>query len=76
MGIGMRELVIVLMVVGCFFLVIWPYSRIFGKAGFSGAFSILMVVPLVNLIALWVFAYSDWPALRKGAGPGGAGAAQ
>jgi ABC-type sugar transport system permease subunit len=75
MGIGMRELVVILMVVGGLFLVIWPYSRIFGKAGYSGAFSILMVIPVVNLIALWVFAYSDWPALGKGAGTGGAGAA-
>ena len=70
MGIGMRELVVIVMVVGGLFLVIWPYSRIFGKAGFSGAFSILMVVPLVNIVALWVFAYSDWPALRRNGGTG------
>jgi len=70
MGLGMRELVVILLVVGCLFLVIWPYSRIFAKAGYSGAFSILMVVPIANLIALWVFAYSDWPALRKGTGTG------
>jgi CDP-diglyceride synthetase len=68
MGLGMRELVVIVLVVGCLFLVIWPYSRIFGKAGFSPFFSVLMVVPVVNLIALWVFALSDWPALRNGPG--------
>ena len=65
MGIGMRELVVIVLVVACLFLVIWPYSRIFEKAGFSRGFSLLMVVPIANLITLWVFAFSDWPALKK-----------
>ena len=64
MGIGMREIVIVIIVVLVF---IWPYGRILSRAGYSPWLAILIVVPLVNLIALWVFAYADWPALRRNA---------
>ena len=70
MGIGMRELVILVMVVAGLFLVIWPYMRIFEKAGFSRGFALLMIVPIANLIALWVFAFADWPALRRNGGIG------
>lgn len=37
------------------------------KAGFHPAWSLLGLVPLVNIVVLWVFALSDWPALRRDA---------
>lgn len=37
-----------------------PYWRIFSKAGFSGWLSILMIVPLVNLVVLYYVAFTDW----------------
>lgn len=45
-------------------LVIFPHWKIFSRAGYSGALSLLLFVPLVNLIVLLWFAFSDWPALR------------
>lgn len=45
-------------------LVIFPHWRMFQRAGYSGALSLLMLVPLVNLIVLLWFAFADWPALR------------
>jgi len=42
-----------------------PIWRIVSKAGYSGAWSLLTWVPLVNLICLWVFAFSDWPVARR-----------
>jgi uncharacterized membrane protein YhaH (DUF805 family) len=42
-------------------LVIVPLWRICTRAGFSGWWSLLVVVPLLNLIMLWVFAYAKWP---------------
>ena len=49
------------------FLVItlFPFWRILNKAGYSGAWSILTLVPVVNLIVLWVFALVEWPVERK-----------
>lgn len=39
---------------------ILPYWQIFKKAGFAPALSLLIVVPGVNLIVLYVIAFSDW----------------
>jgi hypothetical protein len=42
------------------FIAIIPYWFIFKKAGFSPWFGLLMVVPLINLIILYVLAFSQW----------------
>jgi hypothetical protein len=39
---------------------ILPYWQIFKKAGFAPALSLLTVIPGVNLIVLYVVAFSDW----------------
>ncbi|MGB6191772.1 MAG: hypothetical protein WBF42_04840 [Terracidiphilus sp.] len=41
-------------------VIIVPYWRIFSKAGFSGWLSLLMLVPPINLIVLYVVAFSEW----------------
>lgn len=46
-------------------ILIIPFWRLFSKAGYSGWWSLLMLIPLVNLIALYVLAFSNWPVLRK-----------
>ena len=45
-----------------------PYWKIFSKAGFAGALSLLMIVPLVNLIVLYVVAFSEWK-MKPGRAP-------
>ena len=45
-------------------VVVLPFWKIFAKAGFSGWLGLLMIVPMVNLIALYVLAFSDWPGSR------------
>jgi hypothetical protein len=37
-----------------------PFWIIFKKAGFQPILSVLMLVPLVNLITLYVVAFSQW----------------
>lgn len=44
-----------------------PTWRIVERAGYHGAWALLVLVPLVNIIALWVFAFSQWPRGRGGA---------
>jgi hypothetical protein len=46
-------------------LIIIPFWQIFSKAGYSGWLSLLMLVPFVNLVALYGLAFSDWPAGRR-----------
>jgi energy-coupling factor transporter transmembrane protein EcfT len=49
--------VIVLLFVG--------WVKILRKAGYSAWWSLLMLVPLVNIVMFLVFAFGDWPALRN-----------
>ena len=46
-------------------LLIIPFWQLFSKAGYSGWWSLLMIVPVVNVIALYVLAFSNWPSLAK-----------
>jgi hypothetical protein len=43
-------------------LLLPPFWVIFKKAGFQAILSVLMVVPLVNLILLYFVAFSEWKA--------------
>lgn len=45
--------------------VAFVYCKIFAKAGFHWALGLLMFVPIVNLIAILVLAFSEWPIERK-----------
>lgn len=49
-----------------FVFMIFCYWKIFSKAGYSGALSLLMIVPLVNLILFIWFAFAQWPVLKGG----------
>jgi hypothetical protein len=53
---------LVLLVVGGFWAVVLviPFWQIFKKAGMAPLLSLLMVFPLVNLIMLYVLAFSPW----------------
>jgi hypothetical protein len=66
MGIGVAGLLIgVVIWIVLFLLPAWMIVR---KAGYSGAWSLLLLIPLVNIIALFVFAFSTWPVQRAAAG--------
>jgi uncharacterized membrane protein YhaH (DUF805 family) len=42
-----------------------PVARVLRRAGFSGYWCVLSVIPLVGLIGLWVFAFIPWPAINE-----------
>lgn len=46
-------------------VIIVPFWFIFSKAGYSKWLSLLMVVPLVNLVLLYFLAFSQWPSQRS-----------
>ena len=52
-------------------LVLWvlltvvPFWKICSKAGFPGALSLLMLVPVANVILPFYIAFAEWPALRQ-----------
>lgn len=50
----------VLMVV----MVILPMWKVTTKTGFPGALSLLILIPVANIVFLYVLAFAEWPALR------------
>jgi ABC-type glycerol-3-phosphate transport system permease component len=42
-----------------------PIVRIVQRAGFSGWWTLIILVPVANMVALWYFAFTQWPAQRK-----------
>ncbi|MBI3437714.1 MAG: hypothetical protein HY054_03505, partial [Proteobacteria bacterium] len=43
---------------------IFCYWKIFSKAGYSGALSLLLLVPLANVVLIIWFAFAQWPVLK------------
>ncbi|KPF69042.1 hypothetical protein IP84_07655 [beta proteobacterium AAP99] len=37
------------------------FSRIVRRAGYSPWWALLGLVPVIGVVALWVFAFLDWP---------------
>jgi Kef-type K+ transport system membrane component KefB len=50
-------------------LIVWAFVAVFGRivnrAGYSRWWLLTMVVPVLNLITLWVFAFASWPVTRS-----------
>jgi amino acid transporter len=42
---------------------LWLGYRIIEKAGFDGRWTMVLLVPVLNIIMIWVFAFSSWPKL-------------
>lgn len=53
-------------------LMLWGAWTGVQRAGFSGFWALLLLVPLVNMIMIYVFAFSTWP-IERGNETGGAG---
>ena len=67
MDIGSISIWQLLIVVVILFLSLWPTCRILNRAGYSRWWVLTMYVPLINIILIWVFAFSDWPIHKKSA---------
>ena len=50
-------------------IIIIPFWRIFQKAGFNGALSLLMFIPIINIIVIFYLAFAEWPSQKKGQPP-------
>ena len=46
-------------------VVLYPWSKIFRKAGYTGWLCVLLIIPLVNLVTLWWFALAQWPIEKR-----------
>ncbi len=64
-NVGILEILVILIVVIVYGIILLiPSWMIVKKAGYNPALSLLILIPLVNLAALYVFAFSHWPEHR------------
>ncbi|MBD7920248.1 DUF805 domain-containing protein [Cellulomonas sp. Sa3CUA2] len=58
-GIGLAVLI------GAYVVMLVAYVRIIQKAGYSGWWVLVGLVPVLNLVMFLVFAFSTWPVLKE-----------
>jgi uncharacterized membrane protein YhaH (DUF805 family) len=61
--------VIVIIYLAVAVLMIVATVKVLSKAGYSGWWVLIGLVPVANVVMYVVFAFSDWPALRGRATP-------
>ncbi len=66
-GIGMVAFILMAMLVSIVasVLTVLPMWKICSRAGFPGPLSLLMLVPIANLILPFYVAFARWPALPE-----------
>ena len=57
--------VFALFAVGMAVVMVIPYWKIYSKTGQAGAMALLQLIPLVNIVMLYVLAFSEWPIERQ-----------
>ena len=45
-------------------IVVLPFWRICTKAGYSGWLSLLILIPLANVVFVYFLGFSEWPSSR------------
>ena len=64
-SIGTPELFVSLVWILIYLIPVFLIWRIFRKAGYHGAYGLLLFVPVINYIALAFFAFSEWPIEKR-----------
>ncbi|MBL4616883.1 MAG: hypothetical protein JKY46_04250 [Robiginitomaculum sp.] len=54
-----------IMVILYLFVVVFPIWKILTRMGFSGWLSLLSLVPVLNLVLLWILALIEWPVEKQ-----------
>lgn len=78
LGVGYQTLAIVAAVkLPLVVVMVWLCARIAGRAGYNPWRALWMLAPIVNITAVWAFAYGRWPIeeARRSARAGGRGPA-
>jgi len=42
-----------------------PIARILTRIGYSKWWTIVYFIPFVNIVGIWILAYSRWPAVDR-----------
>ena len=55
------HLLLILIWLGIFIPPIWTILK---KAGFTPWLSFVAAIPFINIVFLWIFAFTEWPSRR------------
>ena len=55
----------ILMMVVYAAVVVVPFFQLWKRTGHSGWISLLMLIPIVNLVMLYVLAFKRWPSVDR-----------
>ena len=58
-------LTIFIIVVVAIVVMLIPYWKIYQRTGQSGAMALLLLIPLINIIMLFILAFGEWPIERE-----------
>lgn len=56
------DLIFLVLVYSSLYFIFRPIAK---KAGYSGWWGLIVLIPFVNIVVLWVFALVTWPAQRR-----------
>jgi len=68
-GIGADNGLVLVLMIAFFLCSLWMLGRILRRAGFHPAWGLIMWLPVINLVAVWAFAFLKWPNQRKSDDP-------
>ncbi len=60
----MEMFIFYLLLIGLFLGILWAGGKILVKAGFDPRWVVLLLIPVINILMIWVFAFSDWPNIK------------
>jgi Na+/melibiose symporter-like transporter len=46
-------------------IILIPYGKLLKRTGHPPVWCIVFAIPLVNLVALWIFAFKPWPTDKE-----------
>jgi hypothetical protein len=61
-SIGLPELLVMCVFVSFFVIPFWKISE---KAGYPAIAGFFMLIPFLNILLLFFFAFSEWPVLQE-----------
>ncbi|MCK9555582.1 hypothetical protein M0R36_07185 [bacterium] len=63
MGLMIYSMIILLLGMAALVVIIW--WRIVSKTGYPGVLSLLMFVPVANIVLIVILAFTEWPIERE-----------
>lgn len=61
----MEQIVFYILLGVLFLCILWAGARILEKAGFEPTMVLFLLIPVINIIMIWYFAFTDWPNLQS-----------